>query len=203
MNTSAKITVTLADVGQVTQGHFALLTPERAEKARRFKFPDDQRRSAAAGLLLQAMLPGVEIGVNEFGKPTAANGRGFNLTHSGSYAAIALADCEVGVDLERLRPVNALRTGRIVFCDEEMELLRGANDRSGCFFDLWTKKEALLKCMGKGFHRSAKSVNVSGDRFTEDGVTYYFKTHRFSDYTLSVCAVRNDFARFTERISLL
>lgn len=202
MSKQKKITVFLTDVRQIKPRHFELISPERAEKARRFRMPDDQKRSVAAGMLLQRLLPGAEIITNEYGKPKAKGDTQFNLTHSGRYAAIALGDCEVGVDLEAVRPVNTLRMGKVVFCEREMELLRKSSDRLGYFFDLWTKKEALLKCMGRGFHRSAKSVDVSGDRFDEDGVTYYFKTYRFADYTLSVCAVKNDFARHTERIHI-
>ena len=61
------------------------------------------------------------------------------------------------------------------------------------FFELWTKKESLLKCIGEGFHRSAKSVDVSGDIYTENNKKYYFKTWYFSDYIMSVCSENNDY----------
>ena len=202
MNSQAKTRLYLADIAQVKPEDIARVSPERAEKARRFRMPDDRRRSITAGLLLQKLLPGVSIVTNEYGKPEAENGTRFNLSHSGQYAAIAVGEAEVGVDLEAIRPVESLKMGKIVFCQAEMELLNGAGDRLGVFYDLWTKKEALLKCMGKGFHRGAKSVDVSRDRFCEDGVTYYFKTYRFSDYVLSVCSAENSFPDAPEFIDI-
>lgn len=202
MNSQAKTRIFLADIAQVKPEDIARVSPERAEKARRFRMPDDRRRSIAAGLLLQRLLPGEMITANEYGKPVSENGAQFNLSHSGQYAAMALGKAEVGVDLEAVRPVETLKMGKIVFCQSELELLQGASDRIGVFFDLWTKKEALLKCMGKGFHRGAKSVDVSGDRFCEDGVTYYLKTYRFSDYVMSVCSTENSFPAAPEFIDL-
>ena len=74
---------------------------------------------------------------------------------------------EVGCDIEEIRFRQGIRLGKIVFCDNEMKLLGNAFDRLGTFFELWTKKEALLKCMGDGFHRGAKSVDVSNGKFSE------------------------------------
>ena len=195
MNPSARVRVVLADVREVRPFHFDELSEQRKKRAARYRQEADRRRSAAAGLLLNRLLPDSEVFTDSCGKPRTDGGACFNLSHSGDYAAMAVGSAEVGVDIEEVRLVNTLRLGKVVFCENEMELLRRSSDRLGCFFDLWTKKEALLKCMGKGFHRSAKSVDVSGESFEEDGVVYFFKTFRFSDYTLSVCSADADFCR--------
>ena len=75
-----------------------------------------------------------------------------------------------------------------------MNKIKNSPDKTGEFFRLWTKKEALLKCMGEGFHRPAKSVDVSGDRFEENGLVYRLKTYEFSDYIISVCTLGGEFA---------
>lgn len=182
----------LADIQEIYPEHMLLISPERAEKARRYRFPADQKRCVAGGLLLRRFLGDVAVYTDSFGKPRAASGVCFNLSHSGDWVLLAVSDKEIGCDIERLHQADALRMGKVVFTESEMALLRGSRDRLGKFYELWTKKEALLKCMGKGFHRAAKSVDVCADRFCEDGVTYYIKTMAFADYTLSVCTQGED-----------
>ena len=75
-------------------------------------------------------------------------------------------------------------------------------DKSGKFYEFWTKKESFLKCIGEGFHRNSKSVDVTKDFFDDNGKTYYFKVFKFSDYDVSVCSTRNDFPDTIEFIDL-
>ena len=193
MNFSCKTKIYLADINRVDESRLSELSRERAEKAVRYKMADDRKRSISAGLLLSRFLPDTRIHTDEFGKPRAESGVCFNLSHSGDYAVLAVADNEIGVDIERARDITALKMGKIVFCENEMELLEKSGGNTRLFFDLWTKKEALLKCMGKGFHRNAKSVDVSGDYYDEDKTRYYFKLYRFDDYTLAACSTKNNF----------
>lgn len=133
------------------------------------------------------------------GKPRAQSGVCFNLSHSGDWALLAVADREIGCDIENIRLINTLRLGKTVFTDAEMDALRQAPDRLGAFFTFWTKKEALLKCMGEGFHRAAKTVEVCGDSFAENGVVYHMQSVLFADYAIAVC-VQNGAADVTTEI---
>ena len=182
----------LANIHEITPEHIPLISPERAEKAQRYRFSADKKRCIAGGLLLRRFLGDAAIYTDPFGKPRAESGVCFNLSHSGDWVLLAVSDKEIGCDIERLRWVEALRTGKVVFTENEMALLRQSTDRLGKFYEFWTKKEALLKCMGKGFHRAAKSVDVCSDRFCEDGVDYFLKTKAFADYTISVCTQGED-----------
>lgn len=181
------ISLYISDIGEILPDDFHLVSPERAKKAERYKMPDDRRRCIAGGILTDRFVGG-EITENGFGKPISSNGVRFNLSHSGSYVLLAVSDSEVGCDIERVRDVDPLKLGRVVFCVRELELIERASDKTAAFFTLWTKKEALLKCMGKGFHRPAKSVDVSGESFCEDSKIYRFQTLRLSDYVISVCS---------------
>ena len=191
-----------ASIRDILPEHINMITPRRAEKARRYRFADDQKRCIAGGLLLRRFLGDTEIYTDEFGKPRAENGVCFNLSHSGDWVILAVGETEVGCDIERFKLVDPLRLGKVAYTGAELEYISSTPDRLGRFYELWTKKEALLKCMGKGFHRAAKTVEVTGDRFAEGGDIYYFKTMVFSDYTVSVCA-KNAPADFeTERVRL-
>lgn len=78
----------------------------------------------------------------------------FNLSHSGGLALVAVARrCEVGVDVERIRPIpDALRIGRRVLQREEADALEALqpDQRAGPFFLYWTRFEARLKAAGRG-----------------------------------------------------
>lgn len=190
----------LADIGNVSLEYARLLDNERRERTERYRLVEDKKRCILSGLMTRRFLGNAEIFRNEYGKPFLSDGRFFNISHSGSYVLFALSDSEIGCDIEQFHFVNAVRTGRTVFTDGEMNLLLTGADRLGTFFNLWTKKESLLKCMGEGFHRSAKSVDVRSDIFEEKGKSYFMKTWNFSDYTVSVCSEKNDFPNTIEFI---
>ncbi len=190
----------LADIQDVKPEHIDMIDPRRKEKAERYRFEDDKKRCVLGGLLMSDFLGDTRIYENENGKPIAENGICFNLSHSGEYVLFAVGKEQIGCDIEILKTVPFEKMGKIVFCDNEMNKIKNSPDKSGEFFKLWTKKEALLKCMGEGFHRPAKSVDVSGDYFEENGKKYCFKTFVFSDYVASVCTIGKEFAEEIEHI---
>ncbi len=192
----------ITDIRKISFDRVGELSPERAERVQRCRRADDKLRCIAGGLFMNKFLGEAKITVNEFGKPECDNGLCFNISHSGSYVLFALSESEVGCDIEEIRFLKGIRLGKIVFCDNEMKLLGNAFDRLGTFFELWTKKEALLKCMGDGFHRGAKSVDVSSGKFSESQTEYYMKQYKFSDYEISLCSVQNDFPKDIEFITL-
>ena len=192
----------LADIAALQPRHREYISAQRLQKALRCRMPADRKRSIAGGVLLRYFLGDTVISGNGFGKPVAQNGICFNLSHSGEWVLLAVDDNDVGCDIEQVRFVNGLRMGRIVFTDRELREIENARDKTGVFFDLWTKKEALLKCMGKGFHREAKSVEVCSDHFLDGGEAYYLRTRRFADYTLSVCSRKREFSVEPEFVDL-
>lgn len=196
-----RVKLFLADISDISLEYMQLLDNERRARTERYRLADDKKRCILAGLMTRHFLGNTEILKNEYGKPFLSDGRFFNISHSGNYVLFSLSDCEIGCDIEQLHYVNAVRTGRTVFTDDEMNLLLTGADRLGAFFNLWTKKESLLKCMGEGFHRSAKSVDVRYDAFEEKGKSYFMKTWNFSDYTVSVCSVENDFPNIIEFVT--
>ncbi|MCM2438762.1 4'-phosphopantetheinyl transferase superfamily protein [Agrobacterium vitis] len=108
------------------------------------------------------------------GKPFLALARfcwlRFNLSHSGTFVAVSLGRTELGIDIERHRPlgdVNALMDQ--YFCRDEHQffLKRDGESHLEKFFSLWTRKEAILKAMGTGFSRSPESVSAAGSEIIE------------------------------------
>lgn len=154
------------------------LSADELVQAERFAFEPLRRRFVICRASLRAILghylqrpPGeLTFAQGPYGKPylNAPRARGrirFNVSHSGELALVAIGGRrEVGVDLERIRPVDDIRA--IVersFAPAE----RLAFDRVpppcqlSIFYRHWTLKEAYLKACGVGVSRALAEVDVS------------------------------------------
>ncbi len=142
----------------------AVLCAEERRRAARYRRDQDRIRFIAARATLRCLLAahlGAEPRALAFayganGKPTLKPGGGleFNLSHSGDLAVIALAhDREVGVDVERLRPLSsAQRIAERLWSSDEAAALGtlDEDERLTAFFATWTRKEAVVKALGEG-----------------------------------------------------
>jgi 4'-phosphopantetheinyl transferase len=152
------------------------LSAEEQQRATRLQISDARQRFILARVMLRHQL-GNALGIvpeslsfatGRHGKPHLdAPGMDrpphFNLTHSGGFVALVIADDEVGVDIENSRPVTtARRLAHRFFCPEErkqvFELEGEARDRA--FLRIWTQKEAYLKAIGLGVGMSLRGVET-------------------------------------------
>lgn len=88
----------------------------------------------------------------------------FNMSHCRNAVAVAVADREVGVDVESVRTYKEPLAER-VFGQREMDILRLADDKDRVFSRLWTRKEAVVKCLGTGIvgMEPLQGIDVSDD----------------------------------------
>src|SRR5271165_6534531 len=86
----------------------------------------------------------------------------FNVSHSADMALFAFTlDCEVGVDVERIRELAELESiASHFFCADETAALLSLSPelRRVAFFRCWTRKEAYIKAVGDG-------LSIPLDRF--------------------------------------
>lgn len=93
---------------------------------------------------------------NAFGKPRLADRPfvHFSLSHSGDRAVLAVSERhEMGIDIERVRPLDHLDLARRYFHPNEVaaiEGVRSTEEQLMAFFRIWTLKEAVVKAIGKG-----------------------------------------------------
>ena len=154
------------------------LTPDEMERAKRYKFAIHRNRFIAGRGALRAILAlylGTEAAALRFaylenGKPDlggkfAKAGIDFNLAHTGDLALLAITRIgPVGVDVEYVRPIkNVDELVARFFSSRENKLFQKvpAAEKPSAFFNLWTRKEALLKATGEGITRSLDLVEVS------------------------------------------
>lgn len=156
----------------------AVLTPEERARAGRFRRRDDALRWSLSRAALRLTLAdrlgvapqAVVLEHGSHGKPRVRVGTGmpplfFNVSHSGGLAVLCLsADAPVGVDVEAVRSIDGLDAivGRVGSASERSALrtLAGAA-RMRAFFALWTRKEAVVKALGKGLHLPLERFSVA------------------------------------------
>lgn len=151
-----------------------LSEPER-ERAGRFSFPHDRERFVRVRATLRQLLgsllalPPERVGFSEelYGKPVLDPPQPlrFNLSHSGDHALYAFAlEREVGVDVELARDeVDTVGVAGVVFSPEEQQVLTAlpAHSRRAAFFQLWARKEALIKAEGTGFTEPSSDFTLT------------------------------------------
>ncbi|MEN9201610.1 MAG: 4'-phosphopantetheinyl transferase superfamily protein [Thermostichus sp. DG_1_6_bins_120] len=162
----------------------SLLSPEERNKAEHLRLPADQRRFLAGRLFLRRLLsrysglPPESIGIEQGpkGKPywrDPPQPIQFNLSHSHEQILVALAlNQRVGVDLEWIRPVRHWQAiaQRYFSPTEQADLAHCPEDeRDALFFQLWTRKEALLKATGTGW-AGAKTLAMKDSVLTSQGI---------------------------------
>jgi 4'-phosphopantetheinyl transferase len=146
----------------------AILSDDERARAARFVRARDRRRFARCRAALREILgallgePADSLKFRSFakGKPELDRGPGvieplrFNLSHSDNLALVAVGlGREVGVDLERFRPISeAERIVASFFTTAEQEAFAAIRepDRAAAFLRGWTRKEAVLKGFGMG-----------------------------------------------------
>ena len=154
------------------------LSSDETERARKFKFEKHRNRYIAGrgavrkilGQYLHADAAALRFVHSANGKPAlaadfAGAGVHFNLAHSEDLALIAVTRIGmVGVDVECIRPVKDMDelVARFFSPRENEAFQKIAEDKKpAAFFNLWTRKEALLKASGEGMTRSLSLVEVS------------------------------------------
>ena len=130
------------------------LDASRRAKADRFRFEKDKRLSVAAGALLQYALqmenvrePSFDVTSN--GKPYLVGEESlhFNLSHSEGMVMCAIAEKEVGCDVEKKAVLNR-RLAEYVMTEYELDQIYGLErdmKQQEMFFRLWTLKQSSVK----------------------------------------------------------
>jgi 4'-phosphopantetheinyl transferase len=158
-----------------------LLSDSEAARAARFLFPlHGQRYTVAHGqlrLLLAQLLEQepkrLTFAAGAHGKPelagnAASSGLQFNLSHSGAYGLVGWSwRRDIGVDVEAWRTMSdeealVQRYFSAVEAAAWNELPQAS--RHEAFFNLWTRKEAYVKALGRGLGLPLHSFDVSHER---------------------------------------
>ncbi|MBP5467287.1 MAG: 4'-phosphopantetheinyl transferase superfamily protein [Clostridia bacterium] len=178
-----KITVKFVDIGDIKWKDLRKLpfiTREDYVKADGYKTEDDKIARLISAYLKRKYVGIWQVGVN--GKPVAA-GKFFNVSHTKGAVVFVASDGDVGVDIEKTRPVSG-KLKRYVATDEEYAYIK--DDMT--FFEIWTAKESLAKAAGFGVVSRAETIPAlpldGKKRF--NGAEFFSRCVKTEDYVISV-----------------
>lgn len=190
------------------------LSSEECARARRFHFPEHGLAYIFAHLVLRDVLarylrrpPGaISFRKNAFGKPFLDHAKEdntleFNLSHSGRLVVIGIcAGRRIGVDIEQIRPIEETQSiAEAYFTSRECAFIVGQHPsaRNHEFLRCWTRKEAYVKAVGKGFSIPLNSFDTlleSGPR-SDDGATWQLTNLDLREGYVAAVAIETGAAR--------
>jgi 4'-phosphopantetheinyl transferase len=150
----------------------ASLSPDERARAAKLRTPELAHRFVAGRAFLRRTLAAylgcapeaVGFTYNPYGRPGLTDAPfDFNLSHSGATALLAVAQGTVGVDVEHPDPdAELVEIGRQVMSPAELAAFEAlpAARREAAFYALWTAKEAVIKALGTGFSRDARTLHT-------------------------------------------
>ncbi len=149
------------------------LSEDEQNRAQRFRFSRDRDLFVTGRYITKILMahyadstPGrVKIVPDASGKPSTDLGLNFNISHSHDQLLLGFSDSIIGVDIEKkdsLADIESL--GESHFSEIEFQLMMNDEKDKRCdtFFEIWTKKESLVKGIGKGLSISLQDFNVTG-----------------------------------------
>ncbi|MCX8129420.1 MAG: 4'-phosphopantetheinyl transferase superfamily protein [Clostridia bacterium] len=191
---------------------FSLLSHVQFDKRLRImgcRSSEEKKRSLVGELLIRKAVKDklnipfhkIRISHNQYGKPYIDNVNyfKFNISHSGCYVVIATSTHKVGVDIEKIQPVDLGVASRF-YTEKEYKYIQSLpcdDKKVSEFFRLWTLKESYIKAIGKGMKIPLNSFEFdleSGKSFIKENRNkkYLFYTRSLDDYFLSVCFMEKD-----------
>ena len=176
------------DVIQVQQWLSALSNQKQVSVQRLIHYQDRVNSLAGLRLLhLCAQHDGIknfklsDVQYPDAGKPFWKNNNDyfdFNISHSGNLIVIAAsATLKVGVDVEQIRLLKRLNFKRIMSADE----LARIKQTPELFFDLWSKKEAVVKAADTVGLARMSDVSLKQNMAVLDEEQWFLKSINLDD----------------------
>ena len=187
------------NINELTQAQYdewySLMSEQKRHRVDKLSFEKDKKLSVAADMLSKKAIAdfcsvephSVVLTQKDSGKPFADElDVEFSVSHSGDIAVCAVSDKPLGIDIERIRPVD-LKVARRVCSSVELQYIFGYTPKEQDFvfttdsailirfFEIWTSKEAYVKFKGTGI----RDIKADFDKA-------FVKRFYLEDYIVSV-----------------
>lgn len=147
-----------------------VLPEKRREQIRKLHFDMDKKLSLVADLFIRSVActvlgcsyTSLQFEKNKYGKPYLAGATDFhyNISHTKNAVAVGVSKEPVGIDVEKIRDYKMKLANRF-FCEEEVNYIEKETENAPKhFYEIWTKKEAYVKWVGKGLSIPLNSFDV-------------------------------------------
>lgn len=198
----------------------SMISMEKRHRISRYHKQEDALRTLVGDILARYLLckrlkiknRELRFGTNKYGKPFLINNANiqYNISHSGKWVVCSVDYHSVGIDIEKIQPVDISIAERFFSKEEVKNLMsRCVAEREAYFYDLWTLKESYIKAIGKGLSIPLDSftVRIAGDNITlcsaNEPDNYYFRQYPIDkDYKMAVCSRQNEFPDMVNFINI-
>lgn len=185
----------------------SILSLKEKKRAMSYRFEKDSSLYVAGKMLTRKIffsLFGIRpekiiFKIDDYGRPfldfPKVKNFDFNLSHSGEYVVLAISDERVGIDIEKIKPID-LAISNECFHDKEIEYLyKNSKNVIDRFYTIWTLKEAFIKAVGQGLSYPLKNFyfnTLSSEEITiniiDDVSRWNFKMYDINKgYKMAVC----------------
>ena len=125
---------------------------------------------------------------NAYGKPFISTEIDFSISYSHTTIVLGfIKNGVIGVDVEQIKTVEGT-VYKDYFTNKEWEFMNQKGFSEVTFFKLWTRKEAVVKAIGKGAFLDFNLIEVIEDSITIEGKLLHLTTAYLEGYCLSVAS---------------
>jgi 4'-phosphopantetheinyl transferase len=163
--------------------YISFISEQEFKKSLLFSFKQDSVHYLTTRAVIRYLLGGylslpprlIEFSYSEHGKPSVKTEQNsiniqFNLSHSHNHLIIAFCiERDIGIDIEFMKKeMDIMEMAKQVFSPEEYAILSNAtpDKKDHLFFELWARKEAIIKCMASGLSYPLQELNVIQNSFS-------------------------------------
>ena len=184
----------------------SVISKKKQQQIQRFKRYEDAQRSFIGELLVRYIIctkyqltnQDLTFLENSYGKPIldCPLEIHFNISHSCEWVVCAISSQEIGIDIEKMEPIN-ISIAKKFFNVEEYQflLMQKEAERVPSFYQIWCAKESYVKAIGVGLSISldAFTIGIVDDAIVLkngiDSIDYYLKELYIDlNYKLIVCS---------------
>jgi len=109
-------------------------------------------------------------------KPIIKTWMNFSISHSNDIVVVTFSECsKIGIDIEYTSSELEWKSIPDYFVEEERELINVSKNPKSRFFEIWTKKESILKGDGIGILKGLDKFNTSSSPVKFNDVDWYLK----------------------------
>lgn len=148
----------------------SFISKEKQDQVNRFQFDIDKKLSLYTELLVR-IIACQTLGIKneeiifekgEYGKPYIRDYTNFhyNVSHTRNAIVVVVSDKSIGVDIEKIKTADMQIANRFFTTSEQEYIKEFSSKEDKRFYEVWTKKEAYIKFIGKGLSMPLNSFDV-------------------------------------------
>lgn len=121
---------------------------------------------------------------DNYGKPYVLDSNlNFNISHSGNTVVCVFSKQDVGIDIEEINEIDYSLFENVFSSREFAEINNKGLDK---FYEFWTKKESVIKAIGKGMSIPLTEIEIDKGYTTYGNNTWYTKSFKIDNKYCSI-----------------